>query len=199
VFEPFFTTKPAGKGSGLGLAMVRAFVRQADGHIRIDSESGRGTLVRLYLPRAETVVPARDAAPAAPPVAPAATPARILVVEDDADVLQVTLAMLRALGHEVLAAPSGDAALGLIEGRADIDLMLCDVMLAGALNGPDLARRASAMRPGLAILFVSGYAESGVIDRDIIGAGYDLLPKPFRRADLRLRIDAILAARRSPR
>jgi CheY-like chemotaxis protein len=146
-------------------------------------------------------MPDDDSATAASAVAPPVAgeePRLVLLVEDEPAVLQVTSAMLRALGFRIVSAASGDAAIPLLESEPAICLLLTDVMLPGALNGPALAQRARAIRPGLPILFVSGYAEVGIIEKGILGAGMELLQKPFRRQELRARIEKVLGGGAAP-
>jgi len=158
VFEPFFTTKEIGKGSGLGLSQVLGFAKQSGGGVRIDSEKGSGTSVQIFLPRARADVAA--------PVAPAARPnadwhpkgATILLVDDDNQVREVTRAMLHELGHRVLEAGSGGAALEILQREAGIDLLIIDFAMPG-MNGADLARQVRAKQPKQPILFATGFAD----------------------------------------
>jgi len=183
VFEPFFTTKAHGKGSGLGLSMVYGFARQSGGHIEIASEIGRGTSVRLYLPRASGAVePEAISLPGEDEAAPA--DATILVVEDDAEVRDVAVKQLRALGYRVFEAESGAGALALLETGRPVDLLLTDVVMPGGLSGPDVAREGLRLQPSLKVLFTSGYAE-GTMESAGGFAGTDkLLMKPYRRKEL---------------
>jgi signal transduction histidine kinase/CheY-like chemotaxis protein len=182
VFEPFFTTKPKGKGTGLGLAMVYGFIKQSAGHVSIYSEAGHGTTVKLYLPRAP--VGASPAAPAPPAQVPVEGGSeRVLVVEDDELVREHACRELRALGYEVLAADGGKAALALIEQHADIALLFTDVVMPG-MSGRSLADAARAMRPGLRVLYTSGYTENAIVHHGRLDSGVKLLPKPYRRAEL---------------
>ncbi|MGF1611939.1 MAG: PAS domain-containing protein [Kiloniellales bacterium] len=180
-FEPFFTTKEVGKGTGLGLAMVYGFVKQSGGHVRIYSEPGRGTTVRLYLPEGDSDQPGADA-PAEP--AEFAAPARqgkcVLVVEDDDDVRRLVTRQLSKLGYEVREAAEGAAAIALLENDGRIDCLLTDVILPGQLLGPALAERALALRPGLAIAFMSGYPEGALTRNNTLPPDVVLLSKPFR-------------------
>jgi PAS domain S-box-containing protein len=180
VFEPFFTTKSEGKGSGLGLSMVYGFAKQSGGHVKIYSEIGRGTTVRLYLPRAhrsdeaplQAAHPEREATPLAR--------ATILVVEDNADVRQGVLAQLAALGHDVIAAEDAAAALVVLKEERPIDLLFTDVVMPG-MSGIDLATEARKLRPGLKVLFTSGFAEAASQNG---AAKRNLLSKPYRIGDL---------------
>ena len=182
VFEPFFTTKPDGKGTGLGLAMVFGFVKQTGGHIKIYSEPGQGTTVRLYLPRAA-------AAAAQPRVAyPVELPrgtATVLVVEDEAAVREIAVAILADLGYRVMEAGDGDQALQLFGAHAtEIDLLLTDVVLPGKVRGRELAERIQAIRPGVKVLFMSGYTENSIVHHGRLDDGVQLIGKPFRRDQL---------------
>ncbi|HRD99612.1 MAG TPA: ATP-binding protein, partial [Rubrivivax sp.] len=192
VFEPFFTTKPKGKGTGLGLAMVYGFIKQSAGHVSIYSEAGHGTTVKLYLPRAP--VGASPASPAPPAQAPVEGGSeRVLVVEDDELVREHACSELRALGYEVLAADGGRAALALIEQHADIALLFTDVVMPGQ-SGRALADAARAVRPGLRVLYTSGYTENAIVHHGRLDSGVKLLPKPYRRAELARAVRAALAS-----
>ena len=194
VFEPFFTTKAVGRGSGLGLSMVYGFVKQSEGHIKLYSEVGRGTSIKIYLPRTTSArKPGPEAGDTTKEALAAPRAARlVLVVEDDQDVLKLTAAMVESLGYDVITAETGDTALPLIEAHHDIALLLTDVMLPGSLHGPSLAERAQALRPGLPVLFVSGYAENAIIESGVLAPGVNLLSKPFRKSDLQRMLKAIM-------
>ncbi len=159
VFEPFFTTKEVGKGTGLGLSMVYGFIKQSNGHISIYSEVGHGTSIRLYLPRAGW--DPTTAAPEPKTTNSLATPGKdhlILIVEDNPDVLKLTATMVMQLGYRALQATNGQEALDMLSAHPQIDLLLTDVMLPGGINGPALAKTAQELRPGIKVLFNSGYA-----------------------------------------
>lgn len=188
-FDPFFTTKAPGKGTGLGLSMVYGFVRQSGGHVVIDSEPGRGTVVRMYLPR---TLPAERAEKAPPPAAVAGGNETILLVEDNALVRVHTDAMLRGLGYRVVAAPDGPAAMQALAGGLRPDMLLSDVVLPGGMSGRDLADAAQAAIPALRVLFISGYAGNVLMENGRLPPGVDLLGKPFRRSELAARIRAQL-------
>lgn len=189
-FEPFFTTKEAGKGSGLGLSMVFGFVKQSGGHVRIYSEPGEGTAVKLYFPRA--ALPATETRPK-----PAARHAvggteTILVVEDEALVRDHVVAQLRALGYRVLAAKDGPDALALLAEGGAVDLLFTDVVMPGGMGGRALAERASLLRPGLKVLFTSGYTENSIMHQGRLPPGVDLLNKPYRRDALAAKLRKVL-------
>jgi signal transduction histidine kinase len=182
VFEPFFTTKPVGAGSGLGLSQVYGFVRQSNGHVKIYSELGSGTSVKIFLPRVRAEVGAAPAAPEPAPRADAAT--TVLVVEDDPDVRALSVAMIGRLGYRVLEAGDGAAALELLRARPEVALMFTDVGLPGQQNGRELAAAALEERPGLKVLFTTGYARNAIIHHGRLDPDVALLAKPFSMAAL---------------
>jgi signal transduction histidine kinase/ActR/RegA family two-component response regulator len=196
-FEPFFTTKGVGKGSGLGLAMVHGFVKQSGGHIRIYSEEGHGTAVKIYLPRlmqADEVA----AAPAAAPVrlAPGETYARpretVLLVEDNDGVRAYAKSALEDLGYRVLEASDAAQALRLVEGEPRIDLLFTDVVLPGGTSGRELADEVVRQRPGLPVLFTTGYTRNAIIHHGRLDPNVNLLNKPFTQQDLARKIRQLL-------
>ena len=193
VFEPFFTTKPDGKGTGLGLAMVFGFVKQSGGHVKIYSEPGEGSTVRLYLPRAIGV---SAPAPGRPPHSPSDLPrgtATILVVEDEPAVREIAVAILNDLGYRVLQASDGDEGLAVFEAHIDeIDMLLTDVVLPGTLRGRQLADRVHARRPQTRILFMSGYTENAIVHGGRLDDGVQLISKPFKRDQLARRVADLL-------
>ena len=182
VFDPFFTTKEVGKGTGLGLSMVYGFVKQSGGHVKIYSEPGYGTTVRMYLPRA-----AGEAQPL-PASADSETILRgdetVLVVEDDPLVRKYAVAQVMALGYTTLAAVDSAEALSVIDSRDDIDLLFTDMVMPGTANGRDLAEEAKKRRPDLKVLFTSGYTEDAIVHHGRLDPGVLLLAKPYRRSDL---------------
>lgn len=186
--EPFFTTKDVGKGSGLGLSQVLGFAKQSGGGIRIDTKLGAGTSVQVYLPRAETNNIVTNSPPAGLKTAPGDK--RILLVDDDTAVREVTSAMLRELGYSVVEAGSGGAALEILSSGESIDLVLLDFAMPG-MNGLDVARQIQPRRPSLPVLFVTGYADramlSGVSESNIIG-------KPFVDQELADKVHMALKA-----
>ncbi|MDU0956294.1 MAG: ATP-binding protein, partial [Bradyrhizobium sp.] len=192
VFEPFFTTKDAGKGSGLGLSMVYGFVKQSNGHVKIYSEPDHGTTVKLYLPRA-----------AEAPVLPVADTGRpavargdetILVVEDDALVRDYVVAQVRRLGYRTLSASNAVEGLALIDNPERIDLLFTDVIIPGGMNGRQLALEAEKRRPGLKVLYTSGYTENAIVHHGRLDADVLLLAKPYLSADLARMIRTALEA-----
>ncbi len=212
VFQPFFTTKGPEKGSGLGLSMIYGFVKQSGGHIKIYSEVGHGTTVKLYLPRLKeqskpsqdlqdkikseigalvqeaqkTIEPPMVAFPKKKPL--------ILVVEDNDSVREVAAAMIEDMGYDVITACNGPEGLKTIEERRDISLVLSDVIMAGGMNGPELASKAMKVRPKLKILFMSGYAPGSVRLMQDLPDSIELVNKPFTRNDLTEKVKRALAA-----
>ena len=177
VFDPFFTTKPSGSGTGLGLAMVYGFVTQSGGHVAVETAEGRGTTLRIFLPRASHPVAAEGASGALPDRPTGA--GTVLVVEDEEPVRALMARVLRECGYTVLECGNAREALPIGEhydGR--IDLLITDVVMPG-LSGPDLARRLRRARPEMRTLFVSGYTDRAAEREAIAGAGTPLLGKPF--------------------
>ncbi|HUA50892.1 MAG TPA: MASE4 domain-containing protein [Candidatus Sulfotelmatobacter sp.] len=191
VFEPFFSTKGVGKGTGLGLSMVYGFVKQSGGNAKIYSEPGVGTTIRLYLPRA--VVAAVAAAETEPMLAVARGGERILVVEDNEGLRRLGRRQLRQLGYETLEAANGVDALTVLEAGEPIDLLFTDIVMPGGVDGRELARRAAALRPGLKVLFTSGFTAAAGAELATELADR-LISKPFRKAELARRVRAALDA-----
>jgi len=192
-FEPFFTTKATGKGTGLGLSMIYGFAKQSGGHLKIYSEVGHGTTIRLYLPRhaSQAAQPGRAAAPAAP-ADPVKGHETILVVEDDAMVRGLVTKHLKELGYRVLDCFDGAGAQRILASGESIHLLLTDVVLPGAMTGRELADAARKLRPGLKILFSSGYTQQAIDHQGKLEPGVQFLPKPFRRAELADKVRAAL-------
>jgi signal transduction histidine kinase len=180
-FEPFFTTKPEGRGTGLGLSMVYGFVKQSGGHIKIYSEAGQGTTVRLYLPRAMQ----QEDVEIEPEMETASSGSEtVLVVEDDEDVRDTVVSMLSELGYRVLKAKDADSALVIVESGVPIDLLFTDVIMPGKLRSPELARKARERIPGIRVLFTSGYTENAIVHGGRLDEGIELLSKPYTRENL---------------
>ena len=199
-FDPFFSTKPVGRGTGLGLSMVYGFVRQSGGQVKIDSELQRGTTVTMYLPRATQAEQASSAEQPPPagddgPVTGGAE--LVLVVEDDAAVRGSTVQVLRELGYRVLEAADAASAAALIDGGAAVDLVFTDVVMPGEMRATDLARRARQRRPGVAVLYTSGYTRNIMSHGGRLDEGIDLLAKPYTRDALARRIRGVLDAHRA--
>lgn len=192
VFEPFFTTKAVGHGTGLGLSMVFGFVKQSRGHIKIYSELGHGTTIRIYLPRADR----EAAAVAAPELESAPSQVRqetILVVEDDGNVRQMVIRQLRDLGYSVLEADSAHTALTALKANGStVDLLFTDIMMPGGMSGSELARAAVAERPGLNVLFTSGYPGNALRSDDRLKDREHFISKPYRKQDLARKLREIL-------
>ena len=187
-FEPFFTTKEAGQGTGLGLSQVYGFVKQSNGHVKIYSEPGDGTTVKIYLPRL-----LRDSAPAPSPateVPGAHAGETILVVEDDPDVRAYVVEALRRLRYRVLEAKDGPTALALI---GPVDLLLTDVVLP-KMNGRQLSEAMTARQPNLKVLFMTGYSRNAIVHQGRLDPGVELVQKPLSQAMLAAKIRAILDA-----
>ncbi|MEW6257485.1 MAG: response regulator [Pseudomonadota bacterium] len=189
VFEPFFTTKPEGQGTGLGLSMVYGFVKQSEGHIKIYSEPGHGTTIRLYLPRvieAEDVATEVDAGPIS------GGSETVLVVEDDEQVRATVVDLLQDLGYAVLKAKDAQSALAIIESGVPIDLLFTDVVMPGALRSPELARKARERLPDIAVLFTSGYTDNAIVHGGRLDQGIELLSKPYTREALARKLRHVL-------
>ncbi|MDQ7248650.1 hybrid sensor histidine kinase/response regulator [Dongia sedimenti] len=193
VFEPFFTTKPVGQGSGLGLSMVYGFVKQSGGHIKLYSEAGHGTTIKLYLPR---ILEHQEAEPAAGDAAFAAAGPRkevVLVVEDDPDVRKLVLGMVESLGYRTIAAIDGPDALDALARAGKVDLLFTDVVLPRGMNGAALAKAAQAQQADLKVLYMSGYTRNAILHNGALDEGVQLLTKPFRKADLAAKLHEVLS------
>src|ERR1700704_5841801 len=181
VFNPFFTSKGPGKGTGLGLSMVYGFVKQSAGHIKIYSEEGHGTTIRMYLPPGIGAVVASEAASIATVEGGHET---ILVVEDDRLVRDYVLTQLRALGYVTLEAANAAEAIAIVRAGQAFDLLFTDVIMPGGLNGRQLADELQKIKPGLKVLFTSGYTENAIIHHGRLDTGVLLLAKPYRKSDM---------------
>jgi signal transduction histidine kinase/CheY-like chemotaxis protein len=191
VFDPFFTTKPIGQGTGLGLSMVYGFARQSNGHVRIYSEVGHGTMVCIYLPRhrgeceEEVILPGEL-------TVEADAGATVLIIDDEPSVRMLVGDALGDIGYRCLEAGDGPAGVRILESKTRIDLLVTDVGLPGGLNGRQVADAARALRPDLKILFVTGYAENAVLNHGHIEPGMEVLTKPFAVGELRRRVATML-------
>jgi CheY-like chemotaxis protein len=192
-FEPFFTTKEVGKGTGLGLSMVYGFVKQSGGHLKIYSEEGEGTTVKIYLPRLVAADAPEEEEAVQPIVPEGAREEIILVCEDDEDVRAYSIEVLRELGYGVLEAADGPAALSVLERpNQRVDLLFTDVVLPGGMTGAVLADKARVLRPGLKVLFTTGYARNAIVHHGRLDPGVELITKPFSYSDLASRIRDLL-------
>jgi len=190
-FEPFFTTKPVGKGTGLGLSQVYGFVKQSGGHVKIYSEVGQGTTVKIYLPR--LISPSEELSTDDVLTSPeGSTEETILVLEDDDDVRTYSVETLRDLGYRVLEAHDGPSALRLLERQVRVDLLFSDVVLPGGMTGAQVAAKARDLYPNLKVLFTTGYARNAIVHQGRLDPGVQLITKPFAAADLAAKVRDIL-------
>jgi PAS domain S-box-containing protein len=191
-FDPFFTTKPIGQGTGLGLSMIYGFVEQSGGHVLLRSELGQGTTVTIYLPRYRGLANREEKADVAAEVLPADANIVVLVVDDEAIVRMVVVEVLLDCGYNVLEADNGTSGMAIVNSGARIDLLLTDVGLPGGMNGRQLADAARQRRPGLKVLFITGYAESAAVGNGRMEAGMEVMTKPFKIDALIGRVQGIL-------
>jgi CheY-like chemotaxis protein len=191
VFDPFFTTKEVGKGTGLGLSMVYGFMKQTQGHIKIYTELGQGTSVKLYLPRTEGEKEQSAQIPTS--FADLRGSEVVLLVEDDAPLREFARSELVNLGYRVLEAENGKNALKIIAERADIDLLFTDIIMPGGMNGRELGLEALRLNPKLKVLYTSGYAENAILHDGLFDNDVQFLGKPYTRRELAMRIRGILA------
>jgi signal transduction histidine kinase len=192
-FEPFFTTKPIGMGTGLGLSMIYGFARQSGGQVRINSEPGQGATVGIYLPRHYSAGCAAKPAPEPSDPPRAEQGETVLVVDDEPTVRMLVTEVLTELGYAAIEASEGTSALRLLQSDARFDLLITDVGLPGSMNGRQIADAGRELRPGLKVLFITGYAENAIIGNGHLAAGMHVLTKPFALEDLASRIRAIIA------
>jgi CheY-like chemotaxis protein len=192
-FDPFFTTKPIGEGTGLGLSMIYGFARQSGGQVRIYSELGQGTTMCLYLPRhygeAQEAGTVSDLSEA-PRAEQGET---VLVVDDEPTVRMLVTEVLEDLGYTAIEAADGASGLKVLQSNVRIDLLVTDVGLPGGMNGRQVADAARIARPGLKVLFITGYAENAVLGNGHLEPGMQVLTKPFVMEALALRIKALIA------
>ena len=196
-FDPFFTTKPTGKGTGLGLSQVYGFVKQSHGHIKIYSEIGAGTTIKLYLPRLAGPVETIER-PAAQPVVAGKREDVILVVEDDPSMRQLTVDSLSELGYSVLDSDGAVNALAILDKRPDVKLLFTDVVMP-EVNGKKLADEALKRRPDLKVIFTTGYTQNAVVHGGVLDAGVNFISKPFALDQLAAKVRAVLDGRASER
>jgi CheY-like chemotaxis protein len=188
-FEPFYTTKPEGRGTGLGLSQVYGFVKQSGGHIKLYSEPGEGTTIKLYLPRSTAAMPWT----APPLVTPEAGGGEtILVVEDDEAVRTAVTDTLTELGYAVLRAENAEQALAILHDGAKADVLFTDVVMPGPLNTRELAQRAREILPNIKVLFTSGYTHNAIVHNGRLDEGVELLSKPYRKDDLARKLRSLL-------
>ena len=184
VFEPFFTTKEPGRGTGLGLPMAFGFARQSGGHLAIYSELGRGTTVRIYLPRHKEEAPLRQAAA---PIEAATVPGgseRVLLVEDEPLVRQFVETQLATLGYRVVSASNGEEAMQALCSDSGFDVLLTDIVMPGQLKGPEIAAEARRIVPAIKVIYTTGYAQQAALNNGDLPADAPVLSKPYRRATL---------------
>ena len=196
-FDPFFTTKDVGHGTGLGLSQVYGFVKQSRGHVKIYSEVGEGTTIKIYLPRYHAAADEVESVPDRE-VVRGARNETILVVEDDDDVRSYSTESLRELGYTVLEAPNGRAALQVLDSHPEISVLFTDIGLPGGMNGRQLADEARKRRPNLKVLFTTGYARNAIVHDGRLDPGVELLTKPFTQAALAGKLRDIIDAKSDP-
>jgi CheY-like chemotaxis protein len=190
-FDPFFTTKPIGMGTGLGLSMIYGFAKQSEGQVRIHSTLGQGTTVKILLPRAGGSE-AEDEASTLTEVPRAQAGETVLVVDDEATIRMLVTEVLEELGYVPLEAADAAEGLKILQSKARIDLLVTDVGLPGGMNGRQMADAARHLRPGLKVLFITGYAEQTVVSGGTLEAGMHVMSKPFPLDALAARIKSIL-------
>jgi len=193
IFEPFFTTKAAGKGTGLGLSMVYGFVRQSGGNISADSEVGKGTTLKLYFPCSEVVAAQAQSDSVTQDFSPAARTELILTVDDNPAVLTTTLIQLKALGYQTLGADSAKSALEMLDRGMKVDVLLTDIIMPGAMNGRELAKLARIKRPGLKVVYASGFPGTESTAGTDLDLDAPLITKPYRKNDLARVLEQVLS------
>ncbi len=191
-FDPFFTTKPMGQGTGLGLSMVYGFVRQSGGQVRIHSEEGQGTTMCMYFPRHVGDTPL-DGTEAGGGAITAGHGETVLVIDDEHTIRTVIAEVLAEAGYQVMEAADGPSGLKILQAERRVDMLVTDVGLPGGMNGRQVADAARVARPGLKILFITGYAENAAVGKGYLDAGMEVLTKPFDMAELANKVEAMLA------
>jgi signal transduction histidine kinase len=190
-FEPFFTTKPLGQGTGLGLSMVYGFAKQSEGHLRIYSEVGQGTTIKIYLPRHRGTAAEEESRECTAEVPRSEAGETVLVVEDEPVIRDLIVEVLQDLGYRALEAPDGPSGLKVLHSRERVDLLVTDVGLPG-INGRQLADQARVTRPGLKVLFITGYAENATLANGFLDPGMEMITKPFAIEALATRIRSMI-------
>jgi CheY-like chemotaxis protein len=189
LFEPFFTTKDVGKGTGIGLATVHGIVTRSGGNVEVTSEVGRGTSFKVYFPRADAAEMVVEAPPLV--VRPRAGAETVLVVEDVDGLRELTKRLLQRQGYTVVVAANADDALRRFEENASINVLLTDVVMPGA-SGPELTRQLVERRPGLKVIYMSGYTETAIVHHGVLNPGIAFLHKPFSSGALGRKIREVL-------
>ena len=192
-FDPFFTTKPLGAGTGLGLSMTYGFARQSGGHVRIYSEPGRGTTMCIYLPRHDVDVPAEGLASGGEALESAGDGEVVLVIDDEPTIRMLIVEVLREAGYVAVEAFDAPSGLRALESLSRIDLLITDVGLPGGLNGRQIADAARVRRPGLKVLFITGYAENAALGNGYLDPGMSVVTKPFAMDALARKIGEMMA------
>jgi signal transduction histidine kinase/CheY-like chemotaxis protein len=191
-FEPFFTTKGVGHGTGLGLSQVYGFLKQSGGHVKIYSEIGQGTTIKLYFPRHRAKDEVIDERPVAVPPPRARKGEWVLIVEDDPDVRSFTIEMIEDLGYQVLSAENGPAALRLLASHPEVQLLFTDVILPGGMTGRELADEAVRRQSRLKVLFTTGYARNAIVHHGRLDTGVDVVFKPFTYTEVAAKMRRVL-------
>jgi CheY-like chemotaxis protein len=194
-FEPFFTTKPMGEGTGLGLSMIHGFVRQSGGNVNIESVVGQGTTMTLLLPRSRV-----DSLPQALARAPSkralgSNRETVLVIDDDATIRMLITDALEDLGYRVREVENGQDGLQILQSGDPLDLLVTDVGLPGGINGRQVADAARSLRPGLTVLFITGYVQDALSWESMLDPGMHLMTKPFQMDELTSRVNGLIAER----
>jgi CheY-like chemotaxis protein len=193
-FDAFYTTKPAGRGTGLGLTMIDRFARDFGGRVDIQSEAGRGTEITLLLPRHATVEPVAEPPPPEDGAVPSPQAMTVLVVDDERAIRALLVRVLRDFGQDVIEAADGVSALQILRSDRRIDLLVTDIGLPGGMNGRQLADIGRTMHTKMKVLFITGSAYSALDGAGALPPGMQILPKPFRLAQLTSRVSALIAA-----